>query len=411
MGQPRFPFHPGLLCAACLAVPFAAAQEPGPDRTAEAELLGNAPNQFYPGKKLGSVADLQAFEGRIYIGYGNTNNTVAKKPLYYDPAGAGFGADEPPLTEEVFRRLRIFDGQLYGDGYDPIGGTSHFYRKEGERWAAHPVITPGTGGHNRDIVKFDGCLFTQVGSSEAGFPGIAMSSDDGRTWTLDRWAGDSRKFSAWEFFSWRGFLYVTGTTLGLFDKNGEKVDARDVATGRIPPDQIRTGPSPEFVWMLRRGAGANAKWEVLFSESAEWFSPEDNQGGPLSHFTPFGERAVFLSGGRVFACDRIEGARPRAVHVSEAEGIGFVDLLARPTALYALGVLRPAKADATAVAAIFKSEDMVNWTPEFHAKLPLRATAMEEAGGKFYIGIGSEFEGAHPDSGNLYRIESTAAAR
>ena len=139
------------------------------------------------------IWDLQTWQGRIYLGYGDWD--INKGPVriwYYTPTASVFFSETVYVSEtrpaamvdeEAIDRYVIIDDDLYIPGTDPISTNSwdwgNFYHNDGAGWVKHRTIPLGI--HAFDLASYGGELFVAIGPN--GGPALLRSDDGGLTWT------------------------------------------------------------------------------------------------------------------------------------------------------------------------------------------------------------------------------------
>lgn len=139
------------------------------------------------------IWDLQVWQGRVYVGYGDWNANLGPVNIwYYTPTASAFVSETvyvsearpaAPADEEAIDRYVVIDGDLYIPGTDPISTNSwdwgNFYHNDGMGWIKYRTIPYGV--HTFDMAGYDGELFASIGPD--GAPGLLRSSDGGLVWT------------------------------------------------------------------------------------------------------------------------------------------------------------------------------------------------------------------------------------
>jgi len=132
--------------------------------------LGNKPEESGKRGVSLNVWDLQAYEGKIYIGMGSTSADSGPHPVWaFDhTAGRWDEAPETIVGQEAIELYRILDGRLYIPAADPKGGVtdgSKFYRRGvNGRWTMFFSSREFYTAHIRDLALQDGLLLS-VGNS------------------------------------------------------------------------------------------------------------------------------------------------------------------------------------------------------------------------------------------------------
>lgn len=158
------------------------------DVTAHVERLGNPLQKMYRNERVyaRNVWDLQAYDGRLYIGGGNSSNlgparNAGPVPLMsWDPVAKRF-LREFVVDDEQIDVYYVFGQRLYTPGHDPRESweLGNFYRREPDGlWKKHRNIPKGI--HTYAMHSAGGLLFAGLGT-KAGAT-VAVSRDEGETW-------------------------------------------------------------------------------------------------------------------------------------------------------------------------------------------------------------------------------------
>ena len=136
----------------------------GGESKVEPQRLGNPMREDGLKDRALNVWDMQAFDGKIYLGGGSTvTNSGPINVWAYDPKQEDF-VKEYRVKEEAIEHYRVLDKQLYIPASDPVKGDRHkFYRREGNKWKMYtdPKIKLA---HVRDLVKTDTGDILMVGN-------------------------------------------------------------------------------------------------------------------------------------------------------------------------------------------------------------------------------------------------------
>jgi hypothetical protein len=162
---------------------------PHNDATAHLVTLGNpAQIKYSAGDKVyaRNVWDLQAFDGQLYVGYGNSSNVgpvpnAGPVDLWrWDPAAKEFQKDFT-VDDEQIDRFRIIEGKLIIPGHDPKESweLGNFYVREQNGW--RKIRTLPNGIHCYDMIGHEGKLFAALGTEKGAC--VAVSQDFGKTWS------------------------------------------------------------------------------------------------------------------------------------------------------------------------------------------------------------------------------------
>ncbi|MEL7417240.1 MAG: hypothetical protein AAGK10_01470 [Cyanobacteria bacterium J06555_3] len=112
-----------------------------------------------------NVWDLQVFDGKIYLGGGDTSKNAGPINVWaYDPVSESFNS-ETTVSEEAILQYKVIENQLYIPAADPRGNdNSKFYRRlaggEWEKFADQNLKL----AHVRDLIKVNNQLLL-VGNS------------------------------------------------------------------------------------------------------------------------------------------------------------------------------------------------------------------------------------------------------
>jgi hypothetical protein len=348
--------------------------------------LGNPAESFYPTGNVASVQDMQLFEGRIYVGYGNLDNRVSKKPIYLDPATLTFFAETAPILmeEEVFRRFRVFDSELYIESFDPISPLSSLYRCDANGWQINPMNFPGSGRHNFDIFKYDGWLFTGGGF---GFPGIAISADGGTNWTLPGVGITNSIFYDPEFFVFDGQLYAS----------------QDLSYAALFPDL--SAP-----YLLKFSGSTSTPFTVVYDRPDDFYPTGDANTAKLSHFESYRGAGAYIGNGGLYVVRSMVPPLISKVPLPNAVGDYVVDLLSRSNGVYYLASI-PQSGDPAFpyLGTIGKTEDLQTWTEICRFRAREVVQSFELVDGNFVVGLGNYLTTSRVHSGDVLYIPKVDA--
>lgn len=129
-----------------------------------------------------NVWDLQSYQGKVYLGGGNTTTNPGPINLWaFDHNAGSFGATpEREIQAEAIEKFRVFNGNLYVPNSDPTFGDSvKFDRLSGGTWQT--VSSTPNMAHIRDISQTADGRLALVGNSRAPFPSFETDEDGNRT--------------------------------------------------------------------------------------------------------------------------------------------------------------------------------------------------------------------------------------
>lgn len=159
-----------------------------------------------------NIWDLQQYDGKIYIGSGNSANrgpAVNAGPVdiwSYKPDTREF-IKEGVVNDEQIEIFKIFDGQLLIPGHDAAAPDNwdfgNYYVKTSKKWIKHRNIPKAI--HVYDMLSFEGKLFAALGTHDA-YGGLAVSTNNGGKWETIP-AGFRRFYTLFEL---NGKLYASG---------------------------------------------------------------------------------------------------------------------------------------------------------------------------------------------------------
>jgi hypothetical protein len=136
------------------------------------------------------IRDLQTWQGRVYLGYGDWAANLGPVDIWYYTPTAGLFLSETvyvsptrpaaPVDEESIDRLVVIDHDLYIPGTDPRDpwDLGNFYRNDGSGWRKYRTIPDGI--HAFDMAGYEGELFAAIGANDNA--PLVRSDDGGLTW-------------------------------------------------------------------------------------------------------------------------------------------------------------------------------------------------------------------------------------
>ena len=138
-----------------------------------------------------SVWDLGAYNGRLYLGYGDASNNRGPVDIVsYDPATGALTSEMPDVPEEQLGGwYAAADGRFYAGGIDGQEDWTfgNLYVNDGVAWSKLRTIPRGV--HICRVVSFAGRLFADYAASQSSpvpYIDALVSSDLGATWTHER---------------------------------------------------------------------------------------------------------------------------------------------------------------------------------------------------------------------------------
>jgi hypothetical protein len=347
-----------------------------------------------------NVWDMEIFEGRIYLGHGNSSNmppvpNAGPMQLWvYHPALDQFTV-EATLEEEQIDRFIIIGDALYVPGHDSRRDHTFgsFYQLQEGDW--QEVRTLANAIHVYDLDAFQGRLYAAVGTDPAVTPySLAASDDNGKTWEWYSLPSSPRNdlsplvWRVWELFHVADQLVIsaqhtyeaetaTGGNLqilrwlSMFRDNGIQLEALNVDF--FPP----LGVSIPHYRVVR---------PTVFFDATVYIGAEtvnDHQWFPMGLFSITADFTV-------------------RQHPLPA---GFVpwDVWADDQNLYVLTASQNTGDDGYTIL-VLSTSNLVDWHEAFlfHAETFARSFLVHE--GDFYFGLGSNTDDLAPATGDILRL-------
>ena len=222
--------------------------------------------------------DLVVFDGRLYVGLGNSSNqgpsaNAGPVPLFaYDLKQLRW-QQEATLPEEQISRFLVDGKQLWIAGEDPRGSWrwgNLYHRTDGDRlWWQQRRLPRFIHAH--DLVMHQGRLVVAGNVPDAVAHGaqkdrhgsaLAVSSDDGQTWSVQRLAG----WRATALLPFSDALFAVEALPGPQLKRWLQQGQRWTPWAAVHQWQAKTGwrPRPEITLEQLlpgvRGAGQRSGW-------------------------------------------------------------------------------------------------------------------------------------------------------
>lgn len=319
-----------------------------------------------------NVWDMQVWNGKIYIGHGNSSNrepasNAGPIPIVtYDPVTEQF---ETTFTvdEEQIDRFRIINGQVYIPGHDPLDGweLGNFYRLTSKNW--EKVRTIPMGIHTYDMLSFQDTLFAALGTTKGAM--VSRSADNGQTWASVKLPNTPR---AYELFTLKDKLYVSAYKNKIFRYINDSFEQVDV---NLFP---KATPSPHP--LIVRSTHFK---KTLIYIGADRIN--DHQ------WHPFG----------IYKATQIDRAQPLNLPSNNSP----YDILVQSNTVYIL-TNRKKEAHPGFTGMIYGSKDLETWIEIVRFNIPSLARSFVYYTGSFYIGLGTDTIPLNPASGNIYRVRN-----
>ncbi|HTO99452.1 MAG TPA: hypothetical protein VMK66_20530 [Myxococcales bacterium] len=387
------------------------APAPGKDVTQALQAVGNPTEERWPSGEWVYARNpwsLCAFEGKIFLGSGNSNNpppaaNAGPVDLWALDPRTGKFAREFEVPDEQVDVMRVLSDGLWIPGHDSkviarddqrvkgesklqhlarliktaVGFPSDWalgnaHHKDGAKWETHRSIPNGI--HVYDLIEFGGDLFAAVATVAGGM--VARSKDRGRTWK--------------EMLTKPFPFSRTRTFFLLDDDQGPRLYA-STNGGRIYRFQ-----GDDFAEMKVRFFPGLTDLKEVFAARPTSFRSQvafigarkiiDHDWAPLGLFAaaqPDAARALPLP----------EGALPR-------------DLLVHDDALYALASTQPSPRSTRVH--VFATRDLESFEEVCSFEAETFARSFEMLGGDFYFGMGCDPELLQRQTGQILKLPASA---
>lgn len=317
-----------------------------------------------------NVWDMQLWNGKIYLGHGNSSNKGPARnagpiPIISYDLKTGHFETEFTVDEEQIDRYRIIDGQLYVPGHDPRDSweLGNFYRLTDDGW--EKVRTIPIGIHAYDILGYQEALFVAEGTVKRAM--VSRSSDSGGTWESFILPNARR---AYELFTLGDKLYVSAY---------------------------------EGIIYRYTGSGFNRVRVDLFPDARH------GRNSLMVRSTHFKDTLLYLGADNVNDHQWTPFAAYKASQIDETQRLKLpstelpYDILVRNGIAYIL-TNRFGATDSNATVIIYCSNDLEHWTEIARFDAPTFARSFEYHEGVFYVGLGTAIDPLNEASGTLYRV-------
>lgn len=310
-----------------------------------------------------NIWDLQAFRGRLYLGYGDAIiNTGPTDVIAYDPARGVF-EHETVLQEEAILEYRVLGDRLFVPGADAVNSDDDsLYIRDAEGWRR--IRLPQVA-HALDVAVRGTEICVVVQDRLGG--AVRCTRDEGASWQSYR----SASWRSVSLFQLGGALYVSSYDSGVRRLDGAKVDfvLPGVATDGSELVTHATGCGEDVVFIAARirYVGDTVDRQIL-----GLFRASIGPAGTIAvarievSGTP---TDVFASAGRCYAVTN----RPRG-EVFDVE--------------------------------IYESTDDGSWRPRSQFSTDAMARSGELLDGDFYVGLGCDPGRCNAAAGRILRILS-----
>ncbi|MBA3541381.1 MAG: hypothetical protein H0T79_17345, partial [Deltaproteobacteria bacterium] len=204
--------------------------------------------------------DLQAFRGRLYLGYGDAiQNTGPTEVIAFDPATHTFIHDAV-FQEEAILRYRVFGDRLFVPGVDAVTSQDDtLYVRDAAGWTRLP-LTDVVHASDVSVRGDEICVAVQ---DRATGGAVRCTRDQGGTWK----AFPTQSWRSVSLFELGASLYVSSHDSGVLRVDGRKLQLElpGVTTDRnvLVTQPIRCGNDVVFIGKRIQYAGEAATVDVL----------------------------------------------------------------------------------------------------------------------------------------------------
>lgn len=413
------------------------------DVTSSIEFLGNPTEGTNLNGRAQSVWDLQAFDGRLYLGHGNTTTNPGSNALWSFTPGSDTFANELTINSEAVETFRVINDRLYVPAADPVTGDSQkfYYRDAGSAWqsvSGNPQLA-----HVRDVIDTGSDLLLVGNTRNPGTDsGIATSNYDGSNLSLAttnpvQYYNSGVVVGSTMNFHYSGLNYsgqtlvtslrfdysnrvtldsesnlVVESGIGTYDASTrtlsyakhdffDPLDENTVINDRdFLPD---TAPSnvdsrTDFYSLRFNSYAENDSGVLVYSLRSYSIFTDDGSGG-----NPYQE--LYQNNHNLWVKTQLQGS-PTLASFSDAPAAEGEDVLLIDGVFYALA--NEVIADDSFVISVHSTatpEDNSTWEELFHFSNTSRAKSFEYLDDAFYFGLGADLGEDVINVGNLYRYQ------
>lgn len=396
------------------------------DVTQKVKVLGQP--FLFKGTYPANVWDMQVFNGKIYLGFGNSSNkgpeanTGPIPIIYFDPPAGKFVTDNirrynsttksyetvKAVDEEQIDIYRVLNGKLYIPGHDSRESWAfgNYYVMDNNYWQKYRNIPNGV--HVYDMGFFKGKLFAAIGSNQYVDKNntsaiVLMSGDNGITWE--------------EMGSIPSSMVYDGRVYTLFVFNS-KLYAVDVL---FPAWVPRSGGGyysdiAKILCFEQDSAGKinTSNVTVNGSEMIPGVELDLNRGSLIKmvRVNIVNNKLLFIAGQCYNDHQWLPGGLYVAADINSAQKISLLeqnalpmDILVRGNTAYVLAYVKKSNKEYANI--IYKSDDLITWTELFRFKKDTFARSFEELNGDFYFGLGCYTDYLPPSTGTILMVGSS----
>lgn len=397
------------------------------DITSQVKVLGQPflAQGIYPA----NVWDMQVFNGKIYLGFGNSSNkgpgtNAGPIPIIYLDlqtgkfitenirrfnSNTGYYEYVKAVDDEQIDIYKVFNEKLYLPGHDSLESWSwgNYYLKDNNGWKKIRNIPNGI--HVYDMAFFKGKLFAAIGSNQYVDMNntnaiVLMSKDNGNTWNKvgsipGSMAFDGRVYTLFVFKNklyavdalfpalvprWSGGYYSDIAKILCFEQDS----TGEIQTSIVNVHGSKLIPGVEIdlnIGSLVKMVRVNTVNDQLLFIAGQCYN--DHQ---------------WLPGGLYVAKD-INSAQKLSLPEQKALPM---DILVRGNTAYVLAYVKISSSKYVNI--VYKSDDLIDWTELFGFSKDTFARSFEELNGDFYFGLGCHTDYLPSSTGTILLVKSSA---
>ncbi|NGZ74940.1 hypothetical protein [Saccharibacillus alkalitolerans] len=352
-----------------------------------------------------NIWDMQLWNGKIYIGQGNSSNygsspNAGPVPVRaYDPASGRFVSDQiskadgsltDRIPEEQIDVFKTLNGRLYIPGHDTtvVGSKTSSFYVLGDKGPWTQTTSVPNAVHVYDMAAYHGYLFAATGSNGSSPPQILMSADRGKSWApqgVPSYWGAARNFT---LFPLNGKLYALSQLLAQPDGG--------IAKGYGVLEIREDASTPNGIAASRSDVAASALFPGI-DPPAGSVSPTLIR---MARPTPAGSRLIYIGAEThndhqwlpkgLFVASSIKQAAP----IGLPGGASAMDILVRGDKAYVLAYTQTGNTYTNLVfeADVSSVADADAWKEVVRFRQNTFARSFELQDGDFYFGLGTHDE-------------------
>ncbi|WP_017812028.1 hypothetical protein [Paenibacillus shenyangensis] len=384
-----------------------ASQTANVDVTSRLQLLGQPFNNEPYAR---NVWDMQVFDGKIYLGHGNSSNSKPSPNagpvpiIYYDPQTGKFVTQKVVVNnaktgkqetrevtdDEQIDTFKIFRNKLYIPGNDsviPGWAYGNYYELNGDHWNEYQNL-PG-GIHVYDMAYYQGNLFAAIGTEDA--PVVLISGDDGKTWK-EFAKIDGLGSRTYKFFQFKGMLYASAIIIPDNKTWDDETNLLAIDKNLNIHQQKVTGKTllPGMSFVAKAGSSPYKK---------------------ISKTVVLNNQLVYIAGELYNDSQIMPESLIAAKNINKARAIQLPDPNARPTDMIVRGKMLylltyTKQSDGSYISRVYKTRNLNKWTEVLKFKQDTYAKSLEEYQGDFYFGLGTDTDPISESAGKILRIKA-----